>query len=330
MQYQRGSAPRSRVLRILIQLSEGPMKPHVFVGSSSENILYALALQKQLKSAEVQVWSQGFFQLNKSYLASLIDGLQKSDFAAFIFSPDDILEIREEKLESIRDNVLLEFGLALGKLGEDRAFFLVSEVQHKLRLPTDLLGISTVNFDGNQTNFEAALGPACYDILQAIAKFGVRRERLEQPKIETIKAPKVLCACSPWYFKRAFQRDVELIRQETKNLSARISESHNINSRQMTEILLEETFDIIHIAAYVHPKTGDVCFGDLTSEGGPVNDETADPIPATAFSRLVELTKAKLVVLATCDSLILAAKLAKITNMIAATDFIWRIQVANA
>jgi predicted nucleotide-binding protein len=300
-----------------------PMKPRLFVGSSSEKRLYALALQKQLKSsAEVTVWDQGFFQINIGYLASLIDGLQESDFAAFVFAPEDILEIREEKLESIRDNVLFEFGLALGKLGKDRAFFLVPEVQDKLRLPSDLMGISTVTFDSNQTNFEAALGPAVFSILQAIARFGVRQERLGQPQIETIKNPKVLCACSPWYFKTSFQKDVELIRKETKNLSARISESNNINSRQLTEILLEDKFDIIHIAAYVHPRTGDVCFGDLTSEGGPPNDDSADAIPAVAFSRLIELAKAKLVVLATCDSLILAAKLAKIANMIAATDFI--------
>jgi hypothetical protein len=299
------------------------MKPRLFVGSSSEKRVYALALQKELgSSAEVTIWNQSFFQSNISYLASLIDGLKESDFAAFVFAPDDILEIREEKLESIRDNVLFEFGLALGKLGTDRAFFIVPEAPDKLRLPSDLLGISTVKFDSKRTDWEAALGPACLSILEAIDRFGVRQERLELPQIESIKNPKVLCASSPWYFKRSFQKDVELIRTETKNLSARISESNNVNSQDLTKILIENTFDIIHIAAHVHPKTADVCFGDLTSEGGHVDDESADPISAVAFSRLIELAKVKLVVLASCDSLILAAKLAKITNMIAATDSI--------
>src|SRR6267378_5898561 len=299
------------------------MKPRLFVGSSSEKSLYALALQNQLGSrAEVTVWKQGFFQRNISYLASLIDGLKESDFAAFVFAPEDTLEIREEKLESIRDNVLFEFGLALGKLGTDRAFFIVPEVQDKFRLPSDLFGISTVKFDIKQTNLEVALGPACYSIRQAVDKFGVRQERLEPPQIETIKNPKVLCAASPWYYKRSFQNDLELIRTETKNLSARISESNNINSQQLTKSLMENTFDIVHIAAHVHPRTADVCFGDLTSEGGHADDESADPISAVAFSKLIELAKAKLVILASCDSLILAAKLAKITNMIAATDSI--------
>ena len=169
--------------------------------------------------------------------------------------------------------MLFEFGLALGILGKDRTFFLAPEVQDKLRLPSDLLGISTVKFDSNQTNFEAALGPASYSIIQAIKKFGVRQERLPQPQIETIKNPKVLCACSPFFFKQSFQKDVELIREETKNLSAQISEFNNINSQQLIKLLFDDKFDIIHIAAYVHPKTGDVCFGDPTNDGGPPNDK---------------------------------------------------------
>jgi hypothetical protein len=45
------------------------MKPRLFVGSSSQKRLYALALQNEIRSsADVTVWNQGFFQLNKSYL----------------------------------------------------------------------------------------------------------------------------------------------------------------------------------------------------------------------------------------------------------------------
>jgi hypothetical protein len=298
------------------------MKPRLFIGSSSEKRVYALALQKQLDSyAEVTIWDQGFFRLNVSYLESLIDGLRECDFAAFIFAPDDLLEIREEAVESVRDNVLFELGLALGKLGTDRAFFLVPRIQDRLRIPSDLLGISSIKFDNNRTNIEAALGPACFNVIQAIKQFGVRQERLPQPVIETIKNPRVLCASSSFYFNKSFEKDIELIRKETKNLSAQIFEANSVTSQQITEILLDNNFDIVHIAAYVHPKTGAVCFGDVTGGTCPAED-SADPIHAAAFSRLIELAKAKLVVLATCDSLLLAAKLAKITNMIAATDLI--------
>jgi hypothetical protein len=268
---------------------EVPMKPRMFVGSSSLKAPYAGELKNQLRSrADVMPWNRGFFQINTSYLASLINGLKKADFAAFVFAPDDILQIKGEKHEAIRDNVLFEFGLALGILGEERAFFLVPKVQGKLRLPSDLSGISTIQFDSKQRNLKTALGPTCRKIGKQIDKHGVRQARFAPPQIEIIQSPKVLCACSPWYYT-TFKKDIELIRSQTRKMSAEITEAHSIDSTKLYKTLLGKKFDIIHIAAYVHPRTGDVCFGDLNGEGGTVSDERADPITAAAFSRLVEL-----------------------------------------
>jgi hypothetical protein len=300
------------------------MKPSLFIGSSSEKLLYAYALQDQLKSsADVTLWNQGFFALNTSYLESLSNGLSDSDFGVFVFAPDDILNIRSEMLASIRDNVLFELGLSMGKLGKERVFFILPENQGNLRLPSDLLGIATVTFDATRGSIEAALGPACFKILQAIEKFGVRQERLVPPTIEIIKAPKVLCACSPQYFHLSFQKDVELIKSETQKIAAQISELHSTDSDGLTKALMESHFDIVHISAYVDPKTGEIYFNDIGSNGSPPDGVTIDSMPAVSFSKLVELAKVKLVILATCDSLILAAKLAKITNMVAATDWVY-------
>jgi hypothetical protein len=300
------------------------MKPSLFIGSSSEKLLYAYALQDQLKaSADVTLWNQGFFTLNASYLESLIDGLNDSDFGVFVFAPDDILNLRGDTLESVRDNVLFEFGLSMGKLGTKRAFFILPEDESSLRLPSDLLGISTLRFDARRDNIEAALGPACFKILQAIQKFGVRQERLAPPTIEIVRTPKVLCACSPQYFHLSFQKDVELIRRETQKISAQISELHNTDSEGITKALMENTFDIVHICAYVDPKTGEIYFNDVGKDGTPLPGIAIDSMAAGSFSKLIELAKAKLVILATCDSLILAAKLAKVTNMVASTDFVY-------
>lgn len=299
------------------------MKPSLFIGSSSEKLLYAYALQDQLKSsADVRLWNQGFFALNTSYLESLINGLNDSDFGVFVFAPDDILNLRGESLASIRDNVLFELGLSMGKLGRDRVFFILPEDQGNLRLPSDLLGISTVTFDTSRSSVEAALGPACFRILQAIEKFGVRQERLVPPTIEIVKSPKVLCACSPQYFHLSFQKDIELIKRETQSIAAQISELHGTDSESLTEALMDSSFDIVHISAYVDPKTGEIYFNDIGNDGAPPVGVTIDSMPAVSFSKLIELAKVKLVILATCDSLILAAKLAKVTNMVAATDWV--------
>jgi predicted nucleotide-binding protein len=57
------------------------------------------ALQDQLNAkANVTTWNQGVFALNASYVDSLIDGWKNSDFGVFVFSPDDILTMRKERL----------------------------------------------------------------------------------------------------------------------------------------------------------------------------------------------------------------------------------------
>lgn len=300
------------------------MKPNLFIGSSSEKLLYAYALQNQLKfNANVKIWNQGVFELNTSYIDGLLAELKDSDFGVFLFLPDDIVRLREEILESVRDNVLFEFGLFMGRLGKERAFFVMPEASESLRLPSDLLGISTVTFDANKSNEEMALGPAVFKILKAIEKFGVRQERLDGPAIDIIPRPKILCACSPQYFHLSFPKDVELIKRETEKISAEVKELHNINSDELIQVLLENRFDLIHISAYVNPKTGEIYFNDVNDKGIPVDGVKIDSIDAERFAKLIEIAKARLVILATCDSLLLGAKLAKITNMIAATDWVY-------
>lgn len=300
------------------------MKPNLFIGSSSEKLLYAYALQDQLKSnANVKLWNQGVFELNTSYLDSLIVELKDADFGVFLFLPDDLVSLRAESLESVRDNVLFEFGLFMGKLGKERAFFVMPDASGNLRLPSDLLGISTVTFDANEANEEMALGPVVFKIRKAIEKFGVRQERLNGPTVDIIPRPKILCACSPQYFHLSFPKDVELIKRETQKISAQVRELHNTNSNELIQILLENTFDLIHISAYVNPKSGEIYFNDVDDKGVPVDSVKIDSIEAARFAKLIEIAKARLVILATCDSLLLGAKLAKITNMIAATDWVY-------
>jgi predicted nucleotide-binding protein len=87
------------------------MKPSVFVASSSENKNISSAVKAQLEdSVDVTVWHEGVFGPTHFILDSLTKALDESDFAIFIFSPDDIVKIRGSESLSVRDNVIFELG----------------------------------------------------------------------------------------------------------------------------------------------------------------------------------------------------------------------------
>jgi hypothetical protein len=154
------------------------MKPSLFVGSSSESLDIAYAAQKNLEDvAEVVVWTQGIFELTRSYLESLLEALEDIEFGLFIFGPDDLIKIRGTEMVSARDNVVFELGLFIGRLGRDRSFILMPKGSADFHLPTDLLGITTATFQSpsRPERLQAALGPACHDIRTAIRKHAVLR-----------------------------------------------------------------------------------------------------------------------------------------------------------
>lgn len=71
------------------------MKPALFIGSSSESVDIAYALQENLEHvAEVTVWTQGIFELAKYTLESLLETLDIADFGVFVFAPNDVSIIR--------------------------------------------------------------------------------------------------------------------------------------------------------------------------------------------------------------------------------------------
>ena len=88
------------------------MLPQVFIGSSKESLKIARAVKRSLADCcKAIVWDQGVFKLSKTTIESLLEQLRKTDFAIYIFSPDDISYIRDQKFSTVRDNVIYELGL---------------------------------------------------------------------------------------------------------------------------------------------------------------------------------------------------------------------------
>jgi hypothetical protein len=158
------------------------VKPRIFVGSSFEALSVAYAIQENLEyDAECTVWAQGAFTPSAYTLDALVEELEKSDFGAFVFSPDDRVISRGEEKNAVRDNVLFELGLYVGRLGRKRTF-IIQPRGNELRVTTDLAGVTVVTFDpdrGDQ-NLRAALGPACNQIRESIKRLGPVAQTVEQ------------------------------------------------------------------------------------------------------------------------------------------------------
>lgn len=151
------------------------MKPKLFVASASDSLDVSYAIQEELeRDAEVTVWRQHFAAPTRTVLEELLTALERSEFGAFVFSPDDVAVIRGRERSTVRDNVLFELGLFVGRLGRERNFIFTPKVELPPYLPTDLIGVTTLEYDPLRSdgNLRSALGPACNRIRTVLRRPG--------------------------------------------------------------------------------------------------------------------------------------------------------------
>jgi hypothetical protein len=152
--------------------------PSLFIGSSSEGLSIARALQAELDQVcEPEVWTQGVFEPTSTTIGTLLQRAQSADFAALVLTPDDPVVRRGDNIIEARDNVVFELGLFLGSLGSRRVFIIHP---HNLdpMLPSDLAGVACLGYREYRSdqNLQAAIGPAATRIRERIASEGLRRE----------------------------------------------------------------------------------------------------------------------------------------------------------
>ena len=147
--------------------------PSVFIGSSSEGLDIAREVELHLsREANVTLWTNGIFILGEGTLESLVNALDKFDFAVLVLSPDDLLETRGENFTSPRDNVLFELGLFMGRLGRRRTIIL-SEEGAQLKLPSDLNGITRATYRRRENqSLSAIVSPSCTIIINSMRSQG--------------------------------------------------------------------------------------------------------------------------------------------------------------
>lgn len=151
-------------------------------------------------------------------------------------------------------------------------------------------------------------------------KLAVADECASTPtSVVTIRSPQVLCVTSNQFLSLR-PDDFTIIRAAFPETATHRRE---VSSRAVRDSLMREDFDIVHVATYVCPKTGDLIFSDIDfDELGEQKCQPEDVLTAEAFISLIKNAQTKLVVIASCESFELAAELLSVCDVIATRDMI--------
>ena len=146
----------------------------LFIASSTEALPVASEIQAGLKNDPViaTLWSEGVFGASDFSLEALERAAEEADYAVLVFSADDKLLSRGQELDAPRDNVVFELGLFIGAIGRKRTFIVLPH-STKIKIPTDLLGITPINYAaGDPRDLRSRIGPVCMELRKIIDQSG--------------------------------------------------------------------------------------------------------------------------------------------------------------
>jgi CRP/FNR family cyclic AMP-dependent transcriptional regulator len=157
------------------KLRQANSVPHVFIACATESLPVAEAFKAKLAStnAVVTIWTEGVFKPSEHAMESLDLHLDLMDFAVAIFSPDDKVRSRGKQDAAPRDNTIFELGLFAGKTDRKRAFFAVPKGKTRVKIPSDLAGITSLRYSTDQAT-QIDVDEACVQIIDRITEKGCR------------------------------------------------------------------------------------------------------------------------------------------------------------
>ncbi len=180
----------------------------------------------------------------------------------------------------------------------------------------------------------AALGSGIPDIdfhafageVDAFEAEYAREKDLTAPKVslatvvERIHDPKALCISSPQFTNLGFENQLETV---LNAFPAVVPHQRIFSSAELRAAVSgDQTYDIVHIAAFVCPRSGTLYFSDVDLKTGESVLPEPDTLSPDALADLLQMAGAKLVVIGSCDSIALGATLVNVCNVIAARDMV--------
>jgi hypothetical protein len=244
--------------------------------------------------------------------ASILDGLIKVgevyDFALLVFGQDDCTMMGDEKVPTVRDNVIFELGLFMGQMGRGRSFWLSPRGSKAPHGSTDLGGIVHLEFDEPELTDASAisksLAPAREKICGQISSLGYRKDRTAN----VVTMRQALCLASSQYSQARFQQDLDHIHSFFSKQS--VTSAQGVTADHFQDYF-ERQWDIVHLGLFVDKDNQRMLFGPSPGGGG------MESLGVQAVEGMIKGCGACLVVIITCDSLRFGEQLARFTNVVA-------------
>ena len=114
-----------------------------------------------------------YTRASRDSIDSLVNVATNADFGILVLGPDDVIILRGSEEMAPRDNVVFELGLFMGAAGKSRTM-IVRPRGIEFHVPSDLLGVTPIEFEGGESDLEARLGPVCSEIRKIVAELGVK------------------------------------------------------------------------------------------------------------------------------------------------------------
>ncbi|MBK7966672.1 MAG: nucleotide-binding protein [Bacteroidetes bacterium] len=159
--------------------------------------------------------------MSETTIESLMSVIASTDFGVFVFTPDDITTIRGKKNITVRDNVLFELGLFIGKIGRKGVSIIMPD-NSELQLPTDLLGLTPGKYETNRSdgNQKAATGSCSNKIREAINKLGFIEEQETQTDTATIDKTEEKSKLEDWveeiFINKNFTEGIKILKKKIR------------------------------------------------------------------------------------------------------------------
>lgn len=309
---------------------------HVHVESRFADFIQASVKRDFIGLVNVYVASDGGILAGRKWLDEITNALNQSDLHVVLCSPEAMtrhwvsFETGAAHLRGIPLIPLCHSGLAPNQLpvplSEFQAILLCEREAERIALRqtgfmsfyraiADLLGSDLPQADFE--NYERQL--VALEQTYARERGRLAEGSVEQTGIEVVRNPRALCVSSQQFMKQGFENQLELV---LNAFPASLQHDRVFDSVSLKSLLSRQKVHIVHIAAYVCPRSGDLYFSDVQLATGDPLSEPVDKITADAFEQLLEMAETQLVVITGSDSMALTATLLGACHVVAARDMV--------